>query len=158
MEGAQTPYIGTPDSIWKALSIRALSPSGALHTGDCLPVASSCMPLSNPSRTLSGGCYWTNLQKRKWTQSYLAQRSRHSVLCTDWTLKQSWVTTVLIFLKAGGLEPAQRNTAKGRESLPRREGGERSVGKSSSPEGANQTLLIKHGPWICVLIGLPTVS
>lgn len=56
---------------------------------------------------------------------------------------------VLIFLKAGGLRvctqeyrPTQRIIAK--------EVGEKSVGKSSSPEGANQTLYIRHGPSICL--------
>lgn len=57
----------------------------------------------------------------------------------------------LIFPKAGGLESAHRNIAKGREAWPRGEAGEkRSVEKSSRPEGANWTWYATHGPWSCL--------
>lgn len=53
---------------------------------------------------------------------------------------------VLLFLKAGGLEFAYRNTATGRESWLRGEAGERDVEKAFSAKGTNWTLYAKCGP------------
>lgn len=56
---------------------------------------------------------------------------------------------VLIFLEAEGLRVCTQEYCQ-RQRIIAKEAGERSVGKSSSPEGANQTLYIKHGPYICL--------